>query len=79
MRPVLHDGPTPLGELAARLPVGRPAVSRHLRVLSNARLIEHRNAGTRNLYRLAPGAAVAVRSAQQAQPAGGTGRVAGAI
>ena len=43
-----------MGELAARLPVGRPAVSKHLRVLSNAGLIEHRSAGTRNLYTLAP-------------------------
>ena len=51
---LLHEGPTPVGELAARLPVGRPAVSKHLRVLSNAGLIEHRSAGTRNLYMLAP-------------------------
>ena len=51
---LLHDGPTPVGELAARLPVGRPAVSKHLRVLSDAGLIEHRSAGTRNLYMLAP-------------------------
>ena len=51
---LLHDGPTPVGQLAARLPVGRPAVSKHLRVLSNAGLIEHRSAGTRNLYMLAP-------------------------
>jgi hypothetical protein len=35
--------------------VGRPAVSKHLRVLSNAGLIEHRSVGTRNLYLLAPG------------------------
>jgi DNA-binding transcriptional ArsR family regulator len=52
---LLHDGPTPVGQLAARLPVGRPAVSKHLRVLSNAGLIEHRSVGTRNLYMLAPG------------------------
>jgi DNA-binding transcriptional ArsR family regulator len=52
---LLHDGPTPVGQLAARLPVGRPAVSKHLRVLSDAGLIEHRSAGTRNLYMLAPG------------------------
>src|SRR5215831_3342779 len=51
---LLHDGPTPVGQLAGRLPVGRPAVSKHLRVLSNAGLIEHRSAGTRNLYALAP-------------------------
>jgi DNA-binding transcriptional ArsR family regulator len=57
---LLHDGPTPVGQLAERLPVGRPAVSKHLRVLSNAGLIEHRSVGTRNLYVLAPsGIAVA--------------------
>jgi len=51
---LLREGPTPVGRLAARLPVGRPAVSKHLRVLSDAGLIEHRSAGTRNLYALAP-------------------------
>ena len=51
---LLREGPTPVGQLAERLPVGRPAVSKHLRVLSNAGLIEHRSAGTRNLYALAP-------------------------
>src|ERR1700677_1219289 len=52
---LLHDGPTPVGRLAERLPVGRPAVSKHLRVLEGAGLIEHRSVGTRNLYALAPG------------------------
>jgi DNA-binding transcriptional ArsR family regulator len=51
---LLRDGPTPVGKLSDRLPVGRPAVSKHLRVLSDAGLIEHRSAGTRNLYVLAP-------------------------
>jgi DNA-binding IclR family transcriptional regulator len=51
---LLHEGPTPVGRLAERLPVGRPAVSKHLRVLSNAGLIEHHSVGTRNLYVLAP-------------------------
>jgi DNA-binding transcriptional ArsR family regulator len=51
---LLRDGPTAVGLLAERLPVGRPAVSKHLRVLSDAGLIEHRSAGTRNLYALAP-------------------------
>ena len=50
----MRDGPTSVGRLADRLPVGRPAVSKHLRVLSDAGLIEHRSAGTRNLYALAP-------------------------
>ncbi len=51
----LSAGPTPVGQLADELPIGRPAVSKHLRVLSNAGLIEHRSIGTRNLYELAPG------------------------
>lgn len=51
---LLAAGPTPVGKLADRLPVGRPAVSKHLRVLSDAGLIEHRSVGTRNLYALAP-------------------------
>src|SRR5881409_3213354 len=52
---VLGDGALPVGELAGRLPVGRPAVSKHLRVLEGAGLVEHRSRGTRNLYALAPG------------------------
>ena len=51
----LRHGPLPVGELAAGLPVGRPAVSKHLRVLEGAGLVEHRSVGTRNLYALAPG------------------------
>ena len=52
---LLRDGPVPVGKLADQLPVGRPGVSKHLRVLSDAGLITHRSAGTRNLYALAPG------------------------
>jgi DNA-binding transcriptional ArsR family regulator len=51
----LHYGPSPVGELAVGLPVGRPAVSKHLKVLEGAGLVEHRSHGTRNLYALAPG------------------------
>jgi len=51
---LLREGPTPVGRLAERLPVGRPAVSKHLRVLTNAGLVERHPAGTRNLYALAP-------------------------
>jgi DNA-binding transcriptional ArsR family regulator len=50
---LLGEGPTPVGDLARRLPVGRPAVSKHLRVLSDAGLIGHTSVGTRNLYALA--------------------------
>ena len=58
---LLHDGPTAVGQLADRLPVGRPAVSKHLRVLANAGLVEHHRAGTRNLYVLAPGGMAAAQ------------------
>jgi DNA-binding transcriptional ArsR family regulator len=50
----LRRGPMPVGALAAELPVGRPAVSKHLRVLEGAGLVEHQSVGTRNLYALAP-------------------------
>ncbi|MEO7262577.1 MAG: metalloregulator ArsR/SmtB family transcription factor [Jatrophihabitantaceae bacterium] len=51
---LLHGGPRPVGVLAAELPIGRPAVSKHLRVLEGAGLVRHRSEGTRNLYALAP-------------------------
>lgn len=57
----LRHGPLPVGELAAALPVGRPAVSKHLRVLEGAGLVEHRSIGTRNLYALAPGGLAALQ------------------
>lgn len=50
----LHTSAMPVGELARELPIGRPAVSKHLRVLQNAGLVEHSSRGTRNLYALAP-------------------------
>jgi DNA-binding transcriptional ArsR family regulator len=50
----LRHGPLPVGKLAAGLPVGRPAVSKHLKVLEGAGLVEHHSIGTRNLYALAP-------------------------
>lgn len=57
---VLRDGPLPVGELADRLPVHRPAVSKHLKVLRTAGMVAHQSVGTRNLYALAPdGLAVA--------------------
>ncbi len=58
---LLRDGPTPVAELASQLPVGRPAVSKHLRVLGDAGLVEHTSAGTRNLYVLAPGGLAAAQ------------------
>ncbi|MBF4767665.1 winged helix-turn-helix transcriptional regulator [Nocardioides agariphilus] len=50
----LRTGPTPVGKLAEQLTVGRPAVSKHLRVLEGAGLVHHESRGTRNLYALAP-------------------------
>jgi DNA-binding transcriptional ArsR family regulator len=50
----LRDGPRSVGELAGRLPVSRPAVSQHLRVLREAGLVSDRKEGTRRLYRVAP-------------------------
>ena len=50
----LRDGPRSVGELAAGLPVSRPAVSQHLRVLKEAGLVTERRNGTRRLYRLDP-------------------------
>ena len=58
---LLHDGPRPVGQLAASLPVGRPAVSKHLRVLGEAGLVRHDSQGTRNLYALAPSGTVAAQ------------------
>jgi DNA-binding transcriptional ArsR family regulator len=46
----LRTGPRPVGELAAELPVSRPAVSQHLRVLKEAGLVTERKEGTRRIY-----------------------------
>src|SRR5213082_347105 len=50
----LREGPRAVGEIAAELPVSRPAVSQHLRVLKEAGLVTERRNGTRRLYRLNP-------------------------
>ncbi len=57
----LAGGPRPVIELATGLPIGRPAVSRHLKVLSDAGLVTHTSRGTRNLYALAPEGQVALQ------------------
>ena len=46
----LREGPRAVGDVAARLPVSRPAVSQHLRVLKEAGLVRERRDGTRRLY-----------------------------
>ena len=50
-----------MGELAAELPVSRPAVSQALKVLKEAGLVTERAAGTRRIYRLNPTAVAALR------------------
>ena len=50
----LADGPATAGDLAARLPIARPGVSRHLRVLREAGLVEVRAEAQRRIYRLRP-------------------------
>jgi DNA-binding transcriptional ArsR family regulator len=57
----LADHPQAVGELAARLPVSRPAVSQHLKVLKDAGLVSESAAGTRRIYRLNPAAVAAMR------------------
>ena len=50
----LREGPRAVGEIAAQVPVSRPAVSQHLRVLKEAGLVTERQNGTRRLYRVDP-------------------------
>jgi DNA-binding transcriptional ArsR family regulator len=57
----LAGGPLAVGELAKELPVSRPAVSQHLRVLKDAGLVVDRPDGTRRLYQLDPAGIEAVR------------------
>ena len=47
---LLREGPRSVGDLARGLPVSRPAVSQHLRVLKQAGLVRERREGTRNYY-----------------------------
>jgi DNA-binding transcriptional ArsR family regulator len=57
----LLDGPMAVGVLADQLPISRPAVSQHLRVLKEAELVSEAVAGTRHLYRINPAGFEAVR------------------
>ncbi len=54
MLETLVDGPATAGELAALLPIARPGVSRHLRVLREAGLVEVRQEAQRRVYSLRP-------------------------
>lgn len=52
----LREGPLSVVEISRELPVSRPAVSQHLRVLKDAGLVSDRALGTRRIYRLDPDA-----------------------
>lgn len=58
----LADGPRAVGELADGLPVSRPAVSQHLKVLRRAGLVTDRQVGTRRLYQVDPHGVEALRA-----------------
>lgn len=58
---LLGGGPRPVGAIADTLPVSRPAVSAHLRVLEEAALVTFEKAGNRNLFRLRPEGFAAAR------------------
>ena len=59
---LLGRGGRSVGDIAAALPISRPAVSRHLRLLKNAGLVIEEPAGTRRIYRLHDEGVDAVRS-----------------
>jgi DNA-binding transcriptional ArsR family regulator len=54
MLDTLTSGPATVGELAALLPIARPGVSRHLRVLREAGLVEARQQAQRRVYSIRP-------------------------
>lgn len=59
---LLRRGSLPAGEIAQAFPISRPAISKHLRLLRRACLVEERREGRRRLYRLNPGPLKAVDS-----------------
>lgn len=58
---VLRAGPAAVGEIADQLPVSRPAVSKHLKVLGESGLVTHIRVGTRSFYRIDARGLTAVR------------------
>jgi DNA-binding transcriptional ArsR family regulator len=58
----LQEGPRPVGELAAGLPVSRPAVSQHLKILKEAGLVSDRPEGARRVYQIDPKGLGALRA-----------------
>ena len=58
---LVRHKPTSVQELADQLPISRPAVSQHLKILKDVGLVEDTAAGTRRIYRLNPVALAALR------------------
>lgn len=58
----LRNGPRPVGEIARGLPVTRPAVSQHLKILKDAGLVADRSEGTRRIYYIDPKGLGAMRA-----------------
>lgn len=58
----LRGGRLSVGEIAARVPVSRPAVSQHLKILRAAALVAEHHAGTRHYFTLNPAALVELRA-----------------
>jgi DNA-binding transcriptional ArsR family regulator len=58
----LRTGPKPVGEIARGVPVTRPAVSQHLKVLKEAGLVDDRSEGTRRIYHIDPKGLGAMRA-----------------
>jgi len=58
----LRGGPLPVVGITRRLPVGRPAVSQHLKVLKAVGLVTAQQDGTRRRYRIEPAGITAVRA-----------------
>jgi DNA-binding transcriptional ArsR family regulator len=58
---MLAAAPMSVGDLAAQLPVTRPAVSQHLKVLKDAGLVNEEAVGTRRIYRVNPAGMAALR------------------
>ena len=59
---LVRDGARPVGEIAREVPVSRPAVSQHLRVLKEAGLVHDRQEGTRRLYTVDASGLTALRA-----------------
>src|SRR2546430_15281879 len=58
----LRDGPRSVGEIANEMPVSRPAVSQHLKVLKDVGLVGERSVGTRRIYYIDPKGLGAMRA-----------------